>query len=90
MRDLKALGLSNALLSRRKNFTHPALIARAAAHYAERYADHDGRIRATFEIAYLTGCAPHESQQKPLKPGSARQRLADALSTREITLKSDD
>lgn len=90
MRDLKALGLSNALLSRRKNFTHPALIARAAAQYAERFADPDGRIRATYEIAYLAGWAPHDSQQQPLKPGSAKQRLADALSTKEITLKSDN
>ena len=90
MRDLKALGLSNVLLARRKSFTHPALIARAAAHYAEHYSDPDRRIRATFEIAYLTGWAPHESQPQPLKPGSAKQRLANALSTEEITLKSDD
>ena len=52
--------------------------------YAERFADHDGRLRATFEIAWLSGWVPHESQQKPLKPGSARQRLADALGTKEI------
>ncbi|MBL8894035.1 MAG: SAM-dependent methyltransferase, partial [Rhizobiales bacterium] len=68
MRDLKALGLSNALLARRKSLTHPELIARTAAHYAEHYSDPDRRIRATFEIAYLTGWAPHESQQQPLKP----------------------
>ena len=90
MRDLKAQGLSNALLARRKNLTHPALLARAAAHYAERYSDTDGRIRATLEIAYLTGWAPHESQQQPLKPGSAKRRLADALSTTEMTIKSKD
>jgi hypothetical protein len=52
--------------------------------YAERFADADGRIRATFEIVWLSGWAPHESQQKPLAPGSARQRLADALGTTEI------
>ena len=50
----------------------------------QRFADADGRLRATFEIAWLSGWAPHESQQKPLKPGSAAQRLADALGTREI------
>jgi hypothetical protein len=52
--------------------------------YAERFADRDGRIRATFEIVWLSGWAPHESQQKPLRPGSAARRLADALGTREI------
>ena len=50
----------------------------------ERFADADGRIRATFEIVWLSGWAPHESQQQPLKPGSARTRLADALGTKEI------
>jgi hypothetical protein len=53
--------------------------------YAERFADADGRLRATFEIAWLSGWAPHESQQKPLKPGSATQRLADALGAKEIS-----
>ncbi|MBL8905246.1 MAG: methyltransferase domain-containing protein [Rhizobiales bacterium] len=90
MRELKALGLSNPLVSRRRSLSRRDLIARVAAHYAERYADADDRIRATIEIVYLTGWAPHESQQQPLKPGSARQRLADALSTREIILKSND
>jgi hypothetical protein len=52
--------------------------------YAERFADSDGRVRATFEIVWLSGWAPHESQQQPLAPGSARARLADALGTREI------
>jgi hypothetical protein len=56
---------------------------RAAAIYAERFADPDGRIRATFDVVSLSGWAPHESQQQPLKPGSARTRLADALSSRE-------
>jgi hypothetical protein len=53
--------------------------------YAQRFADADGRVRATFEIAWLLGWAPHESQQKPLKPGSAAQRLADALGSKEIS-----
>jgi SAM-dependent methyltransferase len=89
MRDLKALGLANPLLARRRTFTPPALLARAAAHYAQHYSDADGRVRATFEIVYLTGWAPHESQQKPLKPGSAAMRLADALNTAEIPLKRE-
>ena len=53
--------------------------------YAERFADADGRIRATFEIVWLSGWAPHPSQQQPLKPGSAQARLADALGTREVS-----
>ena len=51
----------------------------------ERFADADGRLRATFEIVWLSGWAPHPSQQQPLKPGSAQARLADALGTREIS-----
>ena len=53
--------------------------ARAAALYAQRYADSDGKIRATFEFVWMSGWAPHESQQKPLKPGSAKTKLGDAL-----------
>jgi hypothetical protein len=56
---------------------------RAATLYAERFADPDGRLRASFEILWLSGWAPHESQQKPLKPGTAQARLADALGTTE-------
>jgi hypothetical protein len=52
--------------------------------YAERFADADGRVRATFEIVWLSGWAPHASQQQPLRPGSASHRLADALGTQEI------
>jgi hypothetical protein len=51
--------------------------------YAERFSDPDGRLRATFDIVWLSGWSPHESQQVPLKPGSAKMRLADALGTRE-------
>lgn len=80
VRDLRAMG-GNALPLKRDG--QPPLTreiaARAAAIYAERYADPDGRIRATFEIVWMSGWAPHESQQKPLKPGSAKMRLADAL-----------
>jgi hypothetical protein len=89
MRDLKSLGLANPLFSRRRTFTPPSLLARAAAHYAQHHSDADGRVRATLEIVYLTGWAPHESQQKPLKPGSAAKRLADALNTKEIPLKRE-
>jgi hypothetical protein len=53
--------------------------------YGGRFADLDGRIRATFEIMWLSGWAPHESQQQPLKPGSAQRRLADALGTQELS-----
>jgi hypothetical protein len=56
-----------------------ALLGRALEIYVERFAEPDGRVPATFEIITLTGWAPHESQQKPLKPGSAKMRLADAL-----------
>ena len=59
------------------------MLARAAEVYAERFADPDGRLRATFETVWLTGWAPHESQPKPLRPGSATARLADALKRRE-------
>jgi hypothetical protein len=60
-------------------------LAKMAEIYARRFADSDGRLRATFEIAWLSGWAPHASQQKPLKPGSATQRLADALGSHEIS-----
>jgi hypothetical protein len=59
---------------------------RAAQIYLERFGDKDGRIRATFEIVWLLGWAPHESQQKPLTPGSAKMRLADALGVKEEKL----
>jgi hypothetical protein len=62
-----------------------ATLERTAAIYSERFADADGRLRASFEIIWLSGWTPHASQQKPLKPGSAAQRLADALGTREIS-----
>ena len=61
-----------------------ATLKRMAEIYAQRFADPDGKIRATFEIIWLSGWAPHESQQKPLRPGSAQARLADALGTTEL------
>ncbi|GJD48117.1 hypothetical protein OPKNFCMD_0833 [Methylobacterium crusticola] len=82
MRDLRAMGLTNALRERR-GFLRRATLLRAAALYAERFADADGRVRATFELIWLSAWVPHESQQKPLRPGSAKARLADALGTTE-------
>ena len=77
--DLRAMGGTNALSLRHKAPLSRALLARAADVYAEGHADPDGRLRATFEVAWLSGWAPHESQQKPAKPGSARMLLATAL-----------
>ncbi len=83
MADLRAMGATNVLLERSRKPTRRSVLARAMAIHAERFADPDGRIRATFEIIWLSGWAPHESQQKPLKPGSAKARLADALGVSE-------
>ncbi|HRK24101.1 MAG TPA: SAM-dependent methyltransferase [Beijerinckiaceae bacterium] len=77
--DLRAMGAANALADRSRRPLRRAVLMRALELYRARFADADGRVRATFEIVWLSGWAPHESQQKPLKPGSARVRLADAL-----------
>ncbi len=87
MKDLRAMGMTNPLLARSRKPLTRAFFLRAAEIYAERYADPDGRIRATFSIIYVSGWAPHESQQKPLRPGSAKVRLADALKVEEHKLK---
>ena len=79
MRDLRAMGATNALVARSRSPATRALFARAAQIYAERFADPDGRIRATFSVLWMSGWAPDASQQKPLKPGSARMSLAEAL-----------
>jgi SAM-dependent methyltransferase len=79
MRDLRAMGATNALLARSRRFLRRDVLARAGQIYAERFADSDGRLRATFDLVWLCGWAPHESQQKPLRPGSAKMRLEDAL-----------
>ncbi len=84
MRELKAMGAANPLAARSKKPMRRETLARATAIYEERFGEPGGRVRATFEILYLCGWAPHESQQKPLKPGSAIARLADALGTKEI------
>jgi len=83
MADLRAMGEANALAARLRHPTRRAVLADAAARYAARFKRPDGRITATFEIICLTGWAPHASQQQPLRPGSAVQRLADALGATE-------
>jgi SAM-dependent methyltransferase len=83
MRDLRRMGLTNALNDRRRTPLRRATLIRAAEIYAERFGEPDGRIPATFEIVWLSGWTPHESQQKPLRPGSAKVRLADALGVKE-------
>jgi len=86
MHDLRRMGATNALRERSRRPLKRATLRRMIEIYAQRFADRDGRIRATFEIIWLSGWAPHESQQKPLAPGSARQRLAEALGTKETRL----
>ena len=85
MHDLRRMGATNALLARRRTPLKRATLMRMVEDYAERFADDDGRVRATFEIVFLSGWAPHPDQQQPLKPGSAKARLADALGTREVS-----
>ena len=84
MHDLRRMGAGNVLTARRRAPLRRATLRRVFEIYAERFADVDGRIRATFEIVWLSGWAPHQSQQQPLAPGSAKTRLADALRTQEI------
>ncbi len=83
MREIRALGGGNVLLARTRRPLQRKTLERAEALYCERHALSDGGVRATFEIVYLTGWGPDPSQQKPLKPGSAARRLADALGTKE-------
>ena len=85
MHDLRRMGATNTLIDRRRTPLKRATLMRMAEIYAERFADDDGRVRATFEIVWLSGWAPHPSQQQPLRPGSAKARLADALGAREIS-----
>lgn len=82
--DLRAMGATNALAQRSRTPLSRRVFLRAAEIYVHRFGDGKGRVRATFNILYATGWRPHESQQKPLRPGSARARLADALGTREL------
>jgi SAM-dependent methyltransferase len=85
MQDLRRMGATNVLIERRRTPLKRATLMRVAALYAERFADPDRRVRATFEVVWLSGWAPHASQQQPLRPGSARARLADALGATEVS-----
>jgi len=82
--DLRRMGATNMLIERRRTPLRRMTLLRMAEIYMNRFADADGRVRATFDIVWLSGWAPHESQQQPLKPGSAQVRLADALGAKEI------
>jgi SAM-dependent methyltransferase len=84
LHDLRRMGAANPLVERRRVPLRRATLMRAMEVYAERFADPDGKVRASFDIVWLSGWSPHESQQQPLRPGSAKQRLADALGTTEI------
>jgi SAM-dependent methyltransferase len=79
MQDLRRMGATNILFERRRMPTRRSTLLRMAQIYGERFADPDGRIRATFDVIWLSGWAPHESQQKPLQPGSAKARLEEAV-----------
>ena len=84
LRDLRGMGENNIITRRNRTYAGRDFFGQAAAHYANKFREVDGRVRASFEIIFLVGWAPHESQQKPLKPGSATIRLAEALETAEI------
>ncbi len=85
MRELRGMGASNALMARRRTPLKREILMRAGEIYARRFPANDGRITASFEIIHLTGWAPDASQPKPLQPGSAKRRLADALDSQEQT-----
>jgi SAM-dependent methyltransferase len=89
VRDLRLHGETNALSQRSRRPLSQKTLAAMLAHYQSHHADADGQLRATFDIVYLTGWAPHASQQTPLKPGSATARLADALGTEEHRVRRD-
>ena len=88
------MGATNILVERRRTPMRRATLLRMAQIYGERFADPDGRIRATFDIVWLSGWAPHESQQQPLKPGSAKASLAEAVkaagSRNDVALMRED
>lgn len=86
MEDLRLMGESNSVIERKKTFTSRTFFQKVNGRYAEKFKMDDGRIKASFEIIFLLGWKPHESQQKPLRPGSAKNNLADALKTTERKL----
>lgn len=79
MHDLRGMGATNIILERSRTFSGREFFLHAASHYAKNFSEPDGKIRASFEIIFVIGWAPHDSQQKPLKPGSAKTSLAEAL-----------
>jgi SAM-dependent methyltransferase len=81
--DLRRMSATNALTERSRKPLTRKILARAAEIYAQRFSDPDGRLRATFDVLWISGWSPHASQQQPLKPGSAKARLADALGVKE-------
>lgn len=83
MADLRGMGETNATTARSRHPARRALFLEAASRYRDAHGDAEGRVKATFQVVYLTAWAPHGSQQKPLRPGSATARLADALGTEE-------
>jgi SAM-dependent methyltransferase len=85
-KDLRLMGEGNTMLGRQKKYVGKEFFMKVAEDYSNKYAENNGRIVATFEIIFLIGWKPHESQQKPLKPGSAKQRLSNALKTEEEIL----
>jgi SAM-dependent methyltransferase len=85
-RDLRAHGLTNVMSERSRQFLRRDTLATLLAYFGEHHSE-NGKLRAQFETLYLTGWAPHQSQQQPLKPGSAKTRLAEALGTPEHFLK---
>ena len=84
--DLRRMGETNVLTERPRKGLNKAILTRMCELYIERFSDSEGRVTATFEIVTLSGWKPHESQQKPLRPGSAKMRLADALGVKETKL----
>lgn len=86
MHDLRAMGENNALSARLRRPTRRDVLRHAADLYQAHFSAEDGRVLATYDLIFLTGWAPDDSQQKPLRPGSAQQRLADALGTGETKL----
>lgn len=87
LQDLRRMGETNILHDRRRTFLRRATLMRAMQIYQEKFASEDGKIPSRFDLFYLAGWSPHESQQKPLKRGSAKMRLSDALGVAEQKLK---
>ncbi len=86
LHDIRGMGESNAIIKRNKTNLDKTFFMRVAEEYKNQFTDKDGRITASFEIIFMLGWSPHKSQQKPLRPGSAKTSLADALGEQEIKL----